>query len=76
MSKLMISEGKENISEIYLLNNKNESCNISLCIEKNIRYSSHFNNFLDLLHFTNVIAWEKQSMRKSAWRARLGSSEQ
>ena len=32
---------------------------------KKIEYSLQFNNFLPLLHFTNVIAWEAQSTRES-----------
>ena len=32
---------------------------------KKIGYSVDFNNSLPLLHFTNVIAWEVQSTRKS-----------
>ena len=47
-----------------------------LCIEKKIGSSLHFNNSLHLLHFANVIAWEEQSMRKSAWRSRPGLAEQ
>ena len=42
---------------------------------KKIEYSLHFNNSLPLLHFTNVIAWEEQSKRKSVYRD-LGLAEQ
>ena len=42
---------------------------------KKIGYSLHFNNSLPLLHFTNVIAWEEQSKRKSVYRD-LGLAEQ
>ena len=75
MNKLMISKGKKNTSEI-LVANQYESYNISLCIEKKIGYSLHFNKSLHLLHFTNATAWEEQSTRKSAWRDRLGLAEQ
>ena len=68
----MISIGEKSTQ---LLIKKHESCNISLCKEKKIGYSLHFNNSLPLLHFTNVIAWEEQSKRKSVYRD-LGLAEQ